>query len=109
MRARWKRKARADVLDQLAVIGERFAVARRRRGRSQWHVALSAGLTPLTVSRIENGVSGVAFWEYLAVLRELGLGSELEAFLDPERDVMGKILAPQHEKRPYRRKDDPPP
>jgi transcriptional regulator with XRE-family HTH domain len=108
MKARWKRHARAAVLEQLQLIGERFAIARRRRGRSQWHVALSAGLTPLTVSRIENGVCGVAFWAYLAVLKELGLGSALDAFLDPEGDVTGKILSHRYEKRPYRRKNDPP-
>jgi transcriptional regulator with XRE-family HTH domain len=62
----------------LAVIGERLKQARLNQGTSQADLAAKAGISELTVSKMESGSLGQAR-NLLRVLRALGLMGNLEA------------------------------
>jgi transcriptional regulator with XRE-family HTH domain len=95
-----------EVGKQLQAIGHRIGYARRRRGKAQREIAYFAGITRLTLSRIENGVRGVAFASYLAVLNALQLQDMVKDFVAPERDAQGEAFGHLHKKRAYFGKND---
>lgn len=74
----------------MQVVGEQIKLARLRRNLSIAQVAERATCSPLTVSRIENGVSTVSIGIYLRVLYALQLDDDI-LWLAKE-DTLGKSL-----------------
>ena len=76
------------VRDGALRIGERLAVARKRRRLTLRELAAKAGIA----RAVEAGNLQTGFGAYLAMLWAMGLDSEIQAFADPERDEEGKQL-----------------
>ena len=70
-------------------LGERIAVARRRRGWRSVDLARKIGISPPTMVRIERGEPTVSFGAYASALWALGLTDDLAALGDPTRDSAG--------------------
>jgi transcriptional regulator with XRE-family HTH domain len=70
---------------QLAALGERLRLARLRRRYSAQSVAVRAGITRVTLARVETGDSGTSMGAYVAVLRVLGLQGDLDALGNDDR------------------------
>ena len=75
---------------KMEIVGEQIKLARLRRNVSVAQVAERATCSPLTVSRIEKGVSTVAIGIYLRVLYALQLDEDI-LWLARE-DKLGKSL-----------------
>lgn len=75
---------------QLAALGERLRLARLRRRYSAESVAARAGITRVTLARVEKGDAGTSFGAYVAVLRVLGLQGDLDAL--GKDDELGRKL-----------------
>lgn len=75
---------------QLAALGERLRLARLRRRYSAEAVAVRAGITRVTLARVEKGDAGTSMGAYVAVLRVLGLQSDLDAL--GKDDELGRKL-----------------
>lgn len=74
----------------MQIVGEQIKLARLRRNLSIAQVAERATCAPLTVSRIEKGVSTVSIGIYLRVLYALQLDDDI-LWLAKE-DALGKAL-----------------
>lgn len=75
---------------QLAALGERLRLARLRRRYSAESVAARAGITRVTLARVEKGDAGTSMGAYVAVLRVLGLQGDLDAL--GKDDALGRKL-----------------
>lgn len=75
---------------QLADLGARLRLARLRRRYSAEAVAVRAGITRVTLARIERGDAGTSLGAYVAVLRVLGLHGDLDGIA--KDDVLGRKL-----------------
>ena len=75
---------------KMEIVGEQIKLARLRRNLSVAHVAERATCSPLTVSRIEKGMSTVAIGIYLRVLYALQLDEDI--LLLAKEDKLGKSL-----------------
>ena len=75
---------------QLAALGERLRLARLRRRYSAESVAVRAGITRVTLARVEKGDSGTSMGAYVAVLRVLGLQSDIDGIA--RDDQLGRKL-----------------
>ena len=75
---------------QLDALGERLRLARLRRSYSASTVAARAGITRVTLARIEKGDPGTSLGAYVAVLRVLGLQDSLEGVASD--DQLGRKL-----------------
>ena len=73
-------------------IGERLTLARKRRRLTVRELASKAGISYDTVRAVEAGNLQTGLGAYLAMLWAMGLESEFQAFVDPERDDEGKQL-----------------
>ncbi len=73
-------------------LGERIAIARKRRRLTQAELASRAGLTRLLLSRIERGAPTSGIQGYFAALWALGLEREFIELASPDRDEEGKRL-----------------
>ena len=73
-------------------IGERLALARKRRRLTVRELASKAGISYDTARAVEAGNLKTGLGAYLAMLWAMGLESEIQAFVDPERDDEGKQL-----------------
>ncbi len=73
-------------------LGSRIALARSRRSLRQEDLARKAGISKVTLNRIESGALGTGLGAYIAVLWALGLDSELDAIADPDTDDVGRTL-----------------
>ena len=73
-------------------IGERLALARKRRRLTVRELASKAGISYDTARAVEAGNLQTGLGATLAVLWAMGLESEIQAFVDPERDDEGKRL-----------------
>ena len=71
-------------------LGANIALARQRRGMRQTDLANKAGITAVTMRRVENGMSTTGIAAYLAALWALGLESEFADIASPDRDEEGK-------------------
>lgn len=84
----------ADIAHQEAVLlealGERLRLARRRRKMTAQQVALEAGITRVTLRRVEAGEPGVLMGTYLRVLATLGLAQDL--IVVARDDMLGRRL-----------------
>ncbi len=75
---------------KMQIVGEQIKLARLRRNLSIAQVAERATCSPLTVSRIEKGVSTVAIGIYLRVLYSLQLEDDILSLA--KDDALGKML-----------------
>lgn len=75
---------------KMEIVGEQIKLARLRRNLSVAQVAERATCSPLTVSRIEKGVSTVAIGIYLRVLYALQLDEDI--LWQAREDKLGKSL-----------------
>jgi transcriptional regulator with XRE-family HTH domain len=75
---------------QLAALGERLRLARKRRRISAVLMAERVGVSRDTLNRVEKGDAAVSLGTYLRVLRVLGLDSDLD--LLARDDVLGRKL-----------------
>jgi transcriptional regulator with XRE-family HTH domain len=73
-------------------IGERVALARKRRRLTLRELASKAGISYDTARAVEAGHLQTGLGAYLAILWAMGLDSEIQAFADPDRDDEGKQL-----------------
>ncbi len=81
-------------------LGQHIRTARVRRARTQDDVAAACGITRRTLSRLEQGDTGVSWGTVLSVLWVLGLLDSARSLADPDADRHGKIL--EAAKRPLR-------
>ncbi|PKE29228.1 hypothetical protein CWS43_17535 [Rahnella sp. AA] len=77
-----------DISQQLLSIGSRLAKGRIARRMTQSEVAVRANLGRNTVSRIENGDSGVAIGQILRYLDVIRPGQTLAGLLNSEDKVV---------------------
>src|SRR5207244_299175 len=75
---------------QLSSLGQRLQLARLRRRYSAATVAARAGVTRMTLYKVEKGDPGVGMGTYANVLRVLGLPADLD--LIARDDVLGRKL-----------------
>jgi len=84
----------ANIANQEAALvqalGERLRMARRRRKMTAHQVAVEAGITRVTLRRVEAGELGVLMGTYLRVLAILGLAQDL--ILVARDDTLGRRL-----------------
>lgn len=73
-------------------LGQRLAVARKRRRLTQRELARRAGLSTFTLIRIEKGVPGTELGSVLRVLWAMGLERSLSLVAEPESDRVGEAL-----------------
>ena len=73
-------------------IGEHIALARKRRRLTLREIASKAGISYDTARAVEAGNLQTGVGAYLAMLWAMGLESEINAFVNPERDDEGKQL-----------------
>ena len=73
-------------------LGERLAVARKRRRLTQKELARRAGLSAFTLIRIEKGTPGTELGSVLRVLWALGLERTFAPVAATERDGVGQTL-----------------
>lgn len=74
----------------LAALGVRLRLARLRRKMTAQQVAMAAGITRVTLRRVEAGEPGVLMGTYLRVLATLGLAQDL--ILVARDDPLGRRL-----------------
>jgi transcriptional regulator with XRE-family HTH domain len=74
----------------LQALGERLRLARRRRQMTAQQVAMAAGITRVTLRRVEAGEPGVLMGTYLRVMSALGLAQDL--ILVARDDLLGRRL-----------------
>ena len=78
------------VLRQLEALGTRLRLARLRRRYSATSVAARAGITRMTLAKVEQGDPGVRLGVYASVLRVLNLQADLD--LVARDDELGRKL-----------------
>lgn len=74
------------------LVGERLALARRRRRLTLRELAAKAGISYDTARAAEAGKLQTGLGAYLAMLWAMGLESEIQSLADSERDGEGKQL-----------------
>lgn len=84
----------------LTKLGGRIKDARIRKGLTQAELAVTAGVSLLTVANIEKGKS-VTMTMFLSVLRTLGMLENLE-FLIPEAKISPLLLKKVQGKKRFR-------
>lgn len=97
------------VLRQLEALGTRLRLARLRRRFSSESVASRAGITRMTLYKVEKGDPGVRLGVYSSVLRVLNLQADLD--LLAKDDELGRKLQDLNlpERRVAPRRSAPPP
>jgi transcriptional regulator with XRE-family HTH domain len=78
------------IAKKLSELGERLRLARLRRRYSAESVAVRAGITRVTLARVEKGDAGTSMGAYVAVMRVLGLHGDLDAL--GKDDALGRKL-----------------
>lgn len=81
---------------QLAELGERLRLARLRRGQTAAAVAARAGITRVTLTRLERGEAGVTVGTLIKVMGALGLADDFECLArDTGQALATERLAPR--------------
>lgn len=92
----------------LLKLGQDIQDARKRRRITVAVMAERASISPITLSKIEKGDSGVAMGNYATVLFILGLLEPLGKLADLSNDVIGMQLAEEDLPKRIRRKKPKP-
>lgn len=92
--------APAAVTSAVQQIGANVATARKRRGLRQEDLAKKAGISKVTMNRIEAGALGTSIGAYTAVLWAMGLHDAVARLAHPDDDVEGTTL--EAARRPQR-------
>ncbi len=87
-----KLAAPAAVTSAVQQLGANVATARVRRGLRQEDLARKAGISKVTMNRIEAGALGTGIGAYAAVLWAMGLHDALSRLAHPDDDVEGTTL-----------------
>ena len=97
------------LLRQLEELGTRLRLARLRRRFSTEAVASRAGITRMTLYKVEKGDPGVRLGVFASVLRVLNLQADLDALA--QDDALGRKLQDLNlpERRVAPRRTSPPP
>ena len=82
----------AAVSAALAQLGAHICLARQRRGLTQAELARKAGVTVLTLRKVEQGNPTTSIAAYFTTLWALGLEREFADLASPDRDEEGKAL-----------------
>jgi transcriptional regulator with XRE-family HTH domain len=93
----------------LVKFGADISVARRRRGITTKMMAERLGVARTTYDRVEHGDPRVAIGTYMMALFVLGLGTPIDALVDPRTDETGTLLAAEHLPKRVRPKREPQP
>lgn len=99
-------RAPGEVTEAILRLGRNIATARTRRRMSLRDLARRAGISHITMGRIESGHSTTAIGAYWAVLWALGLESHFKDLALPDRDEEGKTLELAREPRRVRPSGD---
>lgn len=83
----------AAVVQTVSELGNHVAIARHRRKLRQEDLAAKAGISHVTLARIEAGAPGTGIGAYASVLWALGLHHQLAAVARPDLDAEGEALA----------------
>jgi DNA-binding XRE family transcriptional regulator len=81
-----------EIVESLALLGQRIRKARLRRQMSQEELAHACRIARRTLFSIEVGAPGIAIGHIYTVLWKLGLLPSTRAVADPDTDEHGKIL-----------------
>lgn len=92
----------AVILAPALEIGQEFAGRRKILGLTAAQVADRAGISRLTLRRLEHGDPGVSFHVVLRVARALGLLDTVTKALDPLDTDLGRARASQLERKRIR-------
>lgn len=76
----------------IKVLGANISYARRRRGMKQSELARKAGVTEVTLRRVERGSGTTGIAAYFTAVWALGLEREIKNIGAAERDEEGKTL-----------------
>jgi len=87
---------------QLGALGQRLALARRRRRMTQHTLAVRAGISIPTLRKLESGDTGVSLATVLRILQVLGLGADIDRLAAD--DEVGRRLQDLEQKGAPRRK-----
>jgi transcriptional regulator with XRE-family HTH domain len=80
-------------LRELVALGERLRLARKRRKLTAESIAQRAGITRVTLRKVEAGDGAVTMGSYVRVLAALGLDKELAKVA--QEDTLGRALQDQ--------------
>ena len=83
----------AAVKEAIRDLGANIATARVRREWKQTELAAKAGISRLTLLKLEAGAAGVSISAYAATLWALGLLDQLADVARPDSDAEGETLA----------------
>jgi len=78
-----------ELQNLLRILGERIRIARKRRRITMQQMASRMFVTRKTLSRLERGESGVTLAVLASALWVLGMESELQKIMQPEKDEIG--------------------
>jgi transcriptional regulator with XRE-family HTH domain len=95
-------RAPGEVTEAIARLGRNIATARVRRRMSQRDLGRRAGISHITMGRVEAGHPTTAIGAYWAALWALGLEREFKELAAPDRDEEGKALELAREPRRVR-------
>jgi transcriptional regulator with XRE-family HTH domain len=84
--------APAAVTSAIQQLGANIATARLRRGLRQEDLAKKAGISKVTMNRVEAGAPGTGIGAYTAVLWAMGLHDAVARLGHPDDDVEGATL-----------------
>lgn len=75
------------------ILGHRVRLARKFRCMTQAELSQQAGVGISTLACIESGDAGVALQNFLKVIQALGLLSQVDELLNPQRDPEAAAFA----------------
>lgn len=80
------------VIAALKKLGNDINYARRRRRIPMSLMAERAGITPITLGKVEKGSPATSMAAYASVLYVLGLSDKLKDIADASNDLTGRML-----------------
>lgn len=80
----------------LRVVADDLVVWRKLRGLTQLQLADRADISLNTVRRMESAEGGVAFENFLRILRALGVLESIPNALDPYNTDVGRLRSEEH-------------